>query len=58
MNFKRNVIVTGLQLGEGCIWDQERGGKVNCYDHGTGAKIKEVLVPDPYVSCRGIGGAY
>lgn len=33
------------------------GGKVHCYNPDTGAKMKEVLVPDPNVSCCIIGGA-
>ncbi|WP_394919847.1 SMP-30/gluconolactonase/LRE family protein [uncultured Robinsoniella sp.] len=33
------------------------GGKVHCYNPDTGAKMKEVLVPDRNVSCCIIGGA-
>lgn len=33
------------------------GGKVHCYNPDTGAKMKEVLVPDQNVSCCIIGGA-
>lgn len=43
--------------GRGQLWvAMWGGGKVQCYDPGTGAKIKEVQVPDPNVSCCIIGG--
>lgn len=43
--------------GRGQLWvAMWGGGKVQCYDPGTGAKIKEVQVPDQNVSCCTIGG--
>lgn len=43
--------------GRGQLWvAMWGGGKVQCYDPGTGAKIKEVQVPDQNVSCCIIGG--
>ncbi|MFD1402843.1 SMP-30/gluconolactonase/LRE family protein [Robinsoniella peoriensis] len=43
--------------GRGQLWvAMWGGGKVQCYDPGTGAKIKEVQVPDLNVSCCIIGG--
>lgn len=43
--------------GQGQLWVAMWGGnRVNCYNPVTGTKIKEIQVPDQYVSCCAIGG--